>query len=113
MYLDLEIVGESYRQDALQRLWRGPDFTYTANMVPEANNPHDPNAVRVEVEGTQVGYLSRATAKAYRNRMGDGACQVPVHFVKGGSEGTIGVFAGRSQLDRDRVHAAIERKTKK
>ena len=37
----------------------------TAALVPEPDNPHDPNAVMVQIEGRLVGYLSRADAVAY------------------------------------------------
>jgi hypothetical protein len=69
-------------------------------MIPENDNPHDRNAVRVEVEGRHVGYLSRETAKDYRSYMNDQRCAVPVHLVRGGPEGTIGVFTGRKGRPR-------------
>ena len=84
----VEVVGESYRQDALRqvaaqatdgvpfmnalsgrprriaeeedRLW------FRATLVREPENEHDPNAVAVHAEGVgQVGYLGRADAVAY------------------------------------------------
>jgi hypothetical protein len=95
-YLHLDIVGESYRQHVIRQLWDdGAGRTFTAIMIPESDNPHDRNAVRVEVEGLHVGYLSRETAKDYRGYMNDQRCAVPVHLVRGGPEGTIGVFTGR------------------
>jgi prepilin-type N-terminal cleavage/methylation domain-containing protein len=95
LVLDLEIVGESYRQAALERLSdSGAEKTQDAIMIPEANNPHDRHAVRVAVDGLHVAYLSRDTAKEYRGYMGAGRCAIPVHLVKGGPEGTIGVFTG-------------------
>lgn len=33
--------------------------------MPEPSNPHDANAVRVEIDGRLVGYLPRAAAVAY------------------------------------------------
>ena len=95
---DFDIVGESYRQHILRQLWDdGADDTFTAIMIPENDNPHDRNAVRVDVEGRHVGYLSRETAKDYRAYMNDQRCAVPAHLVKGGPERTIGVFTGRKR----------------
>jgi hypothetical protein len=37
----------------------------TATLEPEPENPHDPNAVKVLVEGRHVGYLSRDDAVRY------------------------------------------------
>ena len=101
-YRDLDIVGESYRQDALRALWRlGEHSTFRAVLTPENNNSHDANAVRVDINGTQVGYLSRETATEYRGYMGVQRCAVPVHLMKGGPEGTIGVFTGLSKADKE------------
>lgn len=37
-----------------------------ARLVPEPTKRYDPNAVKVEVDGTLVGYMARDQAKAYR-----------------------------------------------
>lgn len=65
-------VGVSHHQEALRRLsgvaaaGAGPvRHDVEATLVPEPANPHDPNAVRVEVEGEFVGYLSRDDALRY------------------------------------------------
>jgi hypothetical protein len=46
VYKDPEIVGESYRQPAIKKLWRqgGAQHTFEAELIPESNNPHDRNA---------------------------------------------------------------------
>lgn len=36
-----------------------------AELIPEPSNPHDPNAIRVEIDGRLVGYLSRDNAIKY------------------------------------------------
>lgn len=64
------VVGEAQRQDALEKLTGGRTreaayLEVTAVLVPEPGNPHDSNAVRVEIEGLLVGYLSRADALAF------------------------------------------------
>lgn len=41
-------------------------FDVHAVLVPDADNPYDPNAVEVRIDGILVGYLSRADAANYR-----------------------------------------------
>jgi hypothetical protein len=36
-----------------------------AVLVPEPTNPHDANAISVQIDGHLIGYLSRATAQEY------------------------------------------------
>ena len=69
----LEVVGESFYQENLWRLAggrRNPEervrVPVLAVLVPEADNPYDPNSVAVWVNGLQVGYLSRDNARRYR-----------------------------------------------
>jgi hypothetical protein len=65
------LVGESHCQDALKGI-HGPQAgpkKATASLIPEADNPHDPNAVRVEINGMKVGHLPREMAKIYRELM--------------------------------------------
>jgi hypothetical protein len=72
----LEVVGESYRQDALWTIvggWRREYISHPirAALVPapyvsESGVGDDPNAVEVHVQGHHVGYLSRHNASLYR-----------------------------------------------
>lgn len=67
----LEVVGESYRQDALWRIVGDEPGTEVRSFVhallyPETSNPHDANAISVQVDGDLVGYLSREDAAIYR-----------------------------------------------
>ena len=70
------VVGESHYQSALRAIRRelkeeiedyDPDYDeleFTATLVPEPDNPHDPNAVRVcGPEGETLGYLDKTVAK--------------------------------------------------
>jgi HIRAN domain len=64
----VEIVGESYRQDALASLAGQKDAEGKHKIVGavlrcEPKNEHDANAIRAEVMGKHVGYVSRETAK--------------------------------------------------
>jgi hypothetical protein len=63
-------VGEASYQQALRKIcgstrWEDVRCDVTAVLVPEPNNRYDPNAVMVQVDGQQVGYLSRGDALDY------------------------------------------------
>jgi len=69
--LRIAAVGESFYQPALLAICgarAGEEVGHEcfAALVLEPDNPHDPNAVRVEVQGRQVAHLSRSDALAYR-----------------------------------------------
>ncbi len=65
------IVGESSRQEALRAICRGQPGRkkVTASLILEDQNPSDANAVRVEIDGNKVGYLSREMAMVYREAL--------------------------------------------
>ncbi|MBN1527961.1 MAG: HIRAN domain-containing protein [Thermoleophilaceae bacterium] len=63
-------VGEAHYQPALRALcgsdrWEDVRCDVRAVLVPEPDNPHDPNAVMVQVDQQHVGYLSRGDAIDY------------------------------------------------
>lgn len=65
------VAGTSYRQAALERLvgqreWHAKNNDVVATIILENGNPHDANAVRVEIYGEHVGYLPRDLAVRYR-----------------------------------------------
>jgi hypothetical protein len=67
----VDVVGVSRRQEALSAIVerhdrRGRTVTVDAMLVLEDTNPHDSNAVRVEIDTLLIGYLSRANARRYR-----------------------------------------------
>ncbi|HXF73964.1 MAG TPA: HIRAN domain-containing protein, partial [Actinomycetota bacterium] len=62
------VTGEAYRQRELQALAGPPRengwlVPVEACLVRERRNPHDPNAIRVEVRGLHVGYIARGVAQ--------------------------------------------------
>lgn len=67
----VRVVGESFYDENL-RILCGPStdhmrqFAKTAILTLEDNNPHDRNAVRVDVDGLTVGHLSRSDAIRFR-----------------------------------------------
>ena len=67
-----EIVGESHYQSHLESLCGGrkeesAEKEVEASLVLDDHNPHDNLAVRVDIGGSTVGYLSRENARKYRN----------------------------------------------
>jgi hypothetical protein len=71
---DFEVVGESNYQAALAKLAgthgdESPHLEVQALLVPETDNPHDKNAVRVVLSGMTVGYLARDDAGSFRRRL--------------------------------------------
>jgi len=68
----LDVVGESFYQRELAeiaggRTEDGVDLSVNAELVPQDDNPHDQNAVAVQVKGKIVGFLPREQAAAYRS----------------------------------------------
>ena len=61
----VEVVGVSRRQHVLEAVAEDGAI-HDALLILEDNNPHDANAVRVEIEGALVGYLARDNARRYR-----------------------------------------------
>lgn len=69
-----DVVGESRYQDALiaavgaqPTAWH--EVMVTAHLVCERDNPHDPKAVAVYVDGKRVGYLPRDHARTFHKRL--------------------------------------------
>ncbi len=87
----LACVGESHYQDALERIC-GTSNTERENQVSavlclEDTNPYDSEAVRVDVHGDTVGYLSRQDARAYRKLLSSVRCSDPLEcrgVIRGG-----------------------------
>ena len=117
----IEVVGESHYQEVLEaicggRTEAGADHDCVATLVPEPDNPHDRNAIRVDIGGRTVGYLPRADAIGYRDGlalagipMGTLNCRAVVRggWDRGGTRGYFGVM-----LDMDwppRARSTISR----
>lgn len=69
-----EVVGESHYQDNLaaicgERKPDGENRIVEAVLVLDDSNPYDPNAVRVDIKGMTVGYLSKEVAPHFREHM--------------------------------------------
>jgi hypothetical protein len=53
----ISVAGVTYRRAAIEKM-----TSSTAILVPEPDNKHDPNAIRVEVGGQHVGYVPRGAS---------------------------------------------------
>ena len=64
------VVGESFQRDHLMALIRAHkafetgEIVTTAVLEPEPTNPFDSNAVKVVIEGVQVGYIAKFDSAA-------------------------------------------------
>jgi hypothetical protein len=75
-YDEYEIVGESHYQAILgkhagPKTEAGADHECVVLLVCERGNKYDKNAVRVELAGETVGYLSRNDAESFREMLDD------------------------------------------
>ena len=99
-----DVVGEASYQQALERICGGRDF-YSARhqchalLMPEPNNPHDPNAVQIIVDRQLVAYLSREHAVEYHQHIGMRASKCDATIVGGWDDGdTMGFFGIRLKI---------------
>ena len=84
-----DVVGESFQRDHLTALIRAHnafdsgEIYSTALLELEPTNPFDPNAVKVVVEGTQVGYIPKFDSPAVTEmvkKSGTSSYEVPVRI---------------------------------
>ena len=84
-----DVVGESFQRDHLTSLIRAHnafesgEIYSTAVLELEPTNPFDPSAVKVVVEGTQVGYIPKFDSPAVTEmvkKSGKSSYEVPVRI---------------------------------
>jgi hypothetical protein len=73
---NLKVVGTSNYQSALEKICGGKtdeaqELEVRAILIHEEDNPHDKKAIRVDIDGRTVGYLSRNDAREYRKQLSD------------------------------------------
>lgn len=73
---DLTVTAERHHAADIRHILtsesgRNLDFTCEARLLPEPDNPADPNAVAVIVHGRRVGYIAAAAAPRVRESIGD------------------------------------------
>ena len=71
---DQDVVGEEHYQEALIRIagpytQKGHRVRCEAVLYLQPDNPHDGNAIRIEIDGSTVGYISRYQAPTLRRQM--------------------------------------------
>lgn len=71
---EVEVVGESHYQRALEKICggrseEGTEMYVEATLVLEDSNHYDNKAVRIDIQGMPVGYLPRQSAREYRKRL--------------------------------------------
>jgi HIRAN domain len=121
----LEVVGESYYQDALWTIVGGRcrdpvRYDTYAVLDAEADNPHDANAIRVLIDGLHVGHLSRSDAAAYRaglvrlaSETPTGKVAVRARIIGGGERGDGIGFLGVSLRHEPRDFGIDQRGSEK
>lgn len=100
---NLDVVGESMYQDNLWRVigdqaepWQDRiRVKITALLVPEPQNPHDPNAVAVWIDGFKVGHLPKEKASLYLPGI------LAIQQEHGKPVALAGVIAGRGMSEDD------------
>ena len=114
---DVSVVGESYYQDNLKSIAGGVKRKKAiARLVCENDNRYDKNAVKVEIDGAQVGHLPRGLAPVHRRRLQElkqpGAIVECEAVVVTGQEGAIGVYLDLpyEEDDADDEPVSIERR---
>lgn len=112
MKLTIDVVGESYFKTNIESLgklnpmYNAPDeklistaqgkriFKYSffdlfPVIIPEPNNPHDRNALRVDINGVKVGYISRDENVQIAQLLRNGNCTLSA-TIKGGKVRMVG-----------------------
>lgn len=54
------------------RIWQYEFYPVKTELVPEPDNPHDPNAIKVVVDGAHVGYIKRGSCAHLLKLIGEG-----------------------------------------
>lgn len=113
-HFQVNVAGESFYPDSFAALCgartrNGIAFPARAQLTLDDANPHDKNAVKVTVDGHQVGHLPRGAAKAFRRTIRYGELAVHEVFecaalINGGWDkggGDVGNFGVRLDLALD------------
>jgi len=110
-----DVVGESNYQDNIEaicggRKADGEEREVEAVLVLEDGNQYDSLAVRIDVQGKTVGYLSRQSARAYREWLQEighqGVWAIWDAMIRGGwdrGQGDRGHYGVEVYIGRDEV----------
>lgn len=118
------VAGITYRQDAIKQLgYENDEYDYTKREIidagledekiyqiefdtgvtvlePEPDNPHDPNAVKVVVDGVHVGYIKKVDCTHVKSLILDGRVQKIRSEIHGGKYKRV-VMEYDDDRDRD------------
>lgn len=112
-----KVAGTSFRQDAFSELKKelNPDYNlsksqlinaglvdefvyqYTFNpqsveLMPEPSNEHDPNAIKVIVDGVHIGYIKKGSCAHIRNLMANNGIKSIGAKIYGGKYKVVNSF---------------------
>lgn len=103
-----KVAGISFREDALrslgtandefnltkrrmiedgligERVYKTEFFTISCDLIPEPDNPADPNAIRVVVDGAHIGYIKKGSCAHIHNLLREGRIQKVSCEIGGG-----------------------------
>jgi hypothetical protein len=111
---EFEIVGESHYQDALEEICGGHtedghNKIVQAALIHEDANPHDNQAIRIDIQRSTVGYLSRRNAREYRKKLAEAGypgipatCSAKIVGGWNRGEDDIGFFGVKLDLPIDK-----------
>ncbi|MGE3874091.1 MAG: HIRAN domain-containing protein [Parvibaculaceae bacterium] len=102
---DYEIVGEASYQDSLFAIAGQNDEAAShlceARLWPEPHNPHDRNAIRVEIDDRVVGYIPRNQTAAFHEILNGRSAICEAEIVGGWDRGERGRGHFGVKLDID------------
>lgn len=67
-----------------ERIWRTDYFPKVATLEPEPTNPHDPNAIKVVVDGVHIGYIKKGSCARIHKAIREGRIERVKCEIKGG-----------------------------
>jgi hypothetical protein len=108
----VRVVGTSHYQDALITLTgrEGDEevrIEKIAVFVPEPDNPHDPNAIALHIDGQLVGYLSRDDNKRWLDVIAGHRIGAEAMIAGRGGTTGLGVFLRLPTPTEARAQIAI------
>ncbi|QTF73416.1 hypothetical protein G8758_16435 [Arthrobacter woluwensis] len=113
---DVEVAGESYHRRGISSIFlslgrpEGGVTTQLAELIPEPQNRYDRNAVRVVVNGNQIGHIPQEVSSIFRglcDRVGRGnVATVPARIWARNDDGTWRarvtlMFSGEVEAEKD------------
>lgn len=110
-----DVVGESFYQPNLEAICGGRKFDSArhqcrAYLIPEPDNPADPNAIKIVINRLIVGHLARDHAIEYHQHIGARISTCEAKIVGGWDDGeTVGHFGVKLKIKwppRERKKAA-------